>query len=50
MPESGTSGSVRGAAGDGRLYRDRQPRYTFRPEPAEWRQARHFLRVNGRES
>ena len=26
MPELGTSGSVRGAAGDGRPYRDRAPR------------------------
>jgi hypothetical protein len=34
MRESRTYGSVRGAAGDGRPYRDRAPQRTWRPEAA----------------
>jgi hypothetical protein len=34
MPELGTSGSVRGAASNGRPYRDRMPQRTWRPEVA----------------
>jgi hypothetical protein len=34
MPELGTSGSVRGAARDGRPYRDRMPQRVKHPELA----------------
>ena len=34
MPELGSSGSVRGAASNGRPYRDRNPQQTWRPSQA----------------